>query len=130
MAAASAARAPRRSASFCVGGARSTSRETPNSLRECRTCRPGLDVALLPVGGWGRTLGPGHMDPLGAARAAALLQPRIAIPIHWGTFLAIGVGRRHHAQPHDDPRLFAREVANLAPRVEVRILAPGDETTL
>lgn len=90
----------------------------------------GLDVALLPVGGWGRTLGPGHMDPLGAARAAALLQPRIAIPIHWGTFLAIGVGRRHHAQPHDDPRLFAREVANLAPRVEVRILAPGDETTL
>ena len=23
---------------------------------------PGLDVALLPVGGWGRTLGPGHMN--------------------------------------------------------------------
>jgi L-ascorbate metabolism protein UlaG (beta-lactamase superfamily) len=89
----------------------------------------GLDVALLPVGGWGRTLGPGHMDPLDAARAAALLQPRIAIPIHWGTFLAIGVGRRH-AQLHDPPHLFASETADLAPSVEVRILAPGDETTL
>ena len=91
---------------------------------------PGLDVALLPVGGWGRTLGPGHMDALDAARAAALLQPRIVIPIHWGTFLAIGVGRRRHAQLHDPPHLFASEVANLAPAVEVRILAPGDETTL
>ena len=30
---------------------------------------PRLDVALLPVGGWGPTLGPGHMDPLDAARA-------------------------------------------------------------
>ena len=30
-----------------------------------------LDVALLPVAGWGPTLGPGHMDPLDAARAAA-----------------------------------------------------------
>ena len=90
----------------------------------------GLDVALLPVGGWGRTLGPGHMNPRQAARAAALLQPRIAIPIHWGTFLAIGVGRRRHAQLHDPPHLFASEVAELAPAVEVRILAPGDETTL
>src|SRR5262249_22331727 len=46
----------------------------------------GVDVALLPGAGWGRTLGPGHMDPLEAARAARLLRPRIAIPIHWGTY--------------------------------------------
>ena len=44
-----------------------------------------LDVALLPVAGWGPKLGPGHMDAVRAAEAIALLRPRVAIPIHWGT---------------------------------------------
>jgi L-ascorbate metabolism protein UlaG (beta-lactamase superfamily) len=89
-----------------------------------------LDVALLPVAGWGSTLGPGHMDPLDAARAVALLAPRIAIPIHWGTLLPIGVARRRRERLGDPPRLFARHVARLAPEVEVRILRPGQETGL
>jgi L-ascorbate metabolism protein UlaG (beta-lactamase superfamily) len=89
-----------------------------------------LDVALLPVAGWGSTLGPGHMDPLDAARAARLLAPRIAIPIHWGTLLPIGVARRRRARLGDPPRLFARHVARLAPSVEVRILEPGQQMTL
>jgi L-ascorbate metabolism protein UlaG (beta-lactamase superfamily) len=89
-----------------------------------------LDVALLPVAGWGSTLGPGHMDPLDAARAARLLAPRIAIPIHWGTLLSIGLARRHRARLGDPPRLFARHLARLAPGVEARILEPGQETTL
>ena len=46
-----------------------------------------LDVALLPVWGWGATIGPGHMDPQRAAEAVARLRPRLAIPIHWGTLL-------------------------------------------
>ncbi len=58
---------------------------------------PRLDVALLPVAGWGPTLGPGHMDPLDAARAARLIRPRIAIPMHWGTLLPIGLGRAPRA---------------------------------
>jgi L-ascorbate metabolism protein UlaG (beta-lactamase superfamily) len=90
---------------------------------------PRLDVALLPVGGWGPTLGPGHMDPLEAARAARLLAPRLAIPIHWGTFLPMGFVRHRAARLGDPPRRFAEHVARLAPDVEVRILAPGQETT-
>jgi L-ascorbate metabolism protein UlaG (beta-lactamase superfamily) len=86
-----------------------------------------LDVALLPVGGWGPTLGLGHMDPLDAARAAGLLQPRIAIPIHWGTLLPVGLARRNRARLGDPPRLFAQHVARLTPSVEVRILEPGQE---
>jgi L-ascorbate metabolism protein UlaG (beta-lactamase superfamily) len=88
-----------------------------------------LDVALLPVAGWGRTLGPGHMDSGDAARAAQLIAPRIAIPIHWGTFRPIGpglgltLGREPAAE-------FARHVRGLAPATEVRILAPGEETVL
>jgi L-ascorbate metabolism protein UlaG (beta-lactamase superfamily) len=89
-----------------------------------------IDVALVPVAGWGPKLGPGHMDPLDAARAVAMLAPRIAIPIHWGTLLALGGARRHRALLHDPPRLFARHAARLAPDVEVRILAPGEGMTL
>jgi L-ascorbate metabolism protein UlaG (beta-lactamase superfamily) len=88
-----------------------------------------LDVALLPVAGWGPTLGPGHMDPLAAARAVQLIEPRIAIPVHWGTFLPIGLGSRR-ARLGDPPRLFAAHVASLAPSVEVRILSPGQGTEL
>ena len=89
-----------------------------------------LDVALLPVAGWGPKLGPGHMDPLDAARAVRLLKPRVAIPVHWGTLLPIGTASRHRARLADPPRLFARHVAQLAPDVEVRVLAPGQATTL
>ncbi len=89
-----------------------------------------LDVALLPVAGWGPTLGAGHMGPLDAARAAGLTQPRIAVPVHWGTLSPIGLGGRHRARLDDPPRLFAEHVAAIAPRVEVRILAPGQEMDL
>lgn len=89
-----------------------------------------LDVALLPVAGWGPTLGAGHMGPLDAARAAGLIGPRIAVPVHWGTLSPIGLGGRHRAWLGDPPRLFAEHVARIAPSVEVRILAPGQGTDL
>jgi L-ascorbate metabolism protein UlaG (beta-lactamase superfamily) len=89
-----------------------------------------LDVALLPVAGWGPRLGPGHMDPLDAARAVDLLRPRVAIPMHWGTLLPVGLARRLRAHLADPPRLFAEHVARLAPHVEVRVLQPGQQTML
>jgi L-ascorbate metabolism protein UlaG (beta-lactamase superfamily) len=91
---------------------------------------PHLDVALLPVAGWGPTLGPGHMGPLDAARATGLLRPRIAIPIHWGTLSPIGGARRYRERRGDPPRAFVEHVARVAPSVEVRVLEPGGETTL
>jgi L-ascorbate metabolism protein UlaG (beta-lactamase superfamily) len=91
---------------------------------------PRFDVALLPVAGWGPTLGAGHMDPLDAARAVRLIRPRIAIPMHWGTLLPVGLARRHGGSIGDPPRIFAEHVASLAPGVEVRTLQPGQETTL
>ena len=45
-----------------------------------------VDVALVPIWGWGPNLGERHLNPLTAARATALLQPRHVIPIHWGTY--------------------------------------------
>ena len=89
-----------------------------------------FDVALLPVWGWGPSLGPGHMDPLSAARAVALVRPAVAVPIHWGTFFPVGLEVLRGSALVEPPRIFARHVAELAPEVEVRVLAPGDELAL
>jgi len=70
------------------------------------------------------------MDPSDAARAVALLKPRIAIPVHWGTLLPIGLASRHRSQLGEPPQLFAERVAELVPSVEVRILTPGEGTGL
>ena len=84
-----------------------------------------LDVALVPVWGWGPSLGAGHMDPGQAAEAIALLRPRLAVPIHWGTFLPLGLGRRNARLLRDPPHEFAAHVSTLAPATHVAILAPG-----
>ena len=86
---------------------------------------PDLDVALLPIWGWGPTIGPGHLDPLAAADALTLLRPRIAVPIHWGTLRPLyRTGRaRFLRSPAEDFVAAARE---RAPEVEVRVLAPGE----
>jgi L-ascorbate metabolism protein UlaG (beta-lactamase superfamily) len=83
-----------------------------------------IDVALVPVAGWGAHLPAGHLDPPRAARAVALLEPRRAIPIHWGT-LASGALRRL-GDLEGAPREFAELIQDLAPAVEVCILQPGE----
>ena len=70
-----------------------------------------LDAALVPVWGWGPTLPAGHLDPDRAAEAVRLLRPRVAIPIHWGTYSVIG-SRGSGAEPAER---FQREAARIAP---------------
>jgi L-ascorbate metabolism protein UlaG (beta-lactamase superfamily) len=89
-----------------------------------------VDVALLPVWGWGPSVGEGHLDPEKAARAAALIRPRLAVPIHWGTFYPAGVRRLQPEPLARPPHEFARLTRSLAPEVEVRVLEPGSETSL
>ncbi len=87
-----------------------------------------LDLALLPVAGWGPKLGPGHLDPARAARAVAMMRPRAAVPIHWGTLSPRWT--RPGAWFTDPPHVFAAQVAELAPDVEVRVLSPGESVEL
>ena len=89
-----------------------------------------VDVALLPVWGWGPSVGEGHLDPKGAARALAMIRPRIAVPIHWGTFYPAGLRRLRPKHLTDPPHEFARLARDLAPEVDVRVLEPGSETSL
>ena len=83
-----------------------------------------LDVALLPVAGWGPRLPPGHLDPRTAAEALSLLRPRIAVPIHWGTYRRLGLSRDPLVlrEPAEE---FARLAAELMPEVEIRVLPVG-----
>ncbi|HEX6023575.1 MAG TPA: MBL fold metallo-hydrolase [Solirubrobacter sp.] len=92
---------------------------------DMRALRGRVDVALIPIWGWGPSLGPGHLDPERAADAVALIRPRIAIPIHWGTFLPVGLGRRHGHLLSEPAELFAAQVAQRAPEVRVKTIPPG-----
>jgi L-ascorbate metabolism protein UlaG (beta-lactamase superfamily) len=87
-----------------------------------------VDVALLPIWGWGPRLPEGHLNPESAARATALIRPAVAIPIHWGTLRSVGT------RPGDDPstpaQTFAANVASLAVDTQVRILGPGESMPL
>ncbi len=89
-----------------------------------------LEVALLPVWGWGHKLGAGHLDPEGAARALSMLRPRVAVPIHWGTYHPAGLRRTLGRLLTDPPHEFARIAAELSPEVRVEVLQPGVELAL
>jgi L-ascorbate metabolism protein UlaG (beta-lactamase superfamily) len=89
-----------------------------------------VDVALLPIAGWGPILGPGHLDPLEAARTLRLIRPKIAIPIHWGTFAPIGIHLRHWPYLVNPPLDFAAHARQIAPEVEVLVLEPGESVDL
>ncbi|QNP66290.1 MBL fold metallo-hydrolase [Streptomyces genisteinicus] len=85
-----------------------------------------VDVALLPVGGWGPYLGHGHLDAGRAAEALAALSPRAAVPVHYGTYWPIGMDavRPHEFYAPGDE--FVRKAARIAPGVTVHRLAHGE----
>jgi L-ascorbate metabolism protein UlaG (beta-lactamase superfamily) len=90
--------------------------------------RGQLDVALLPISGWGPRVPAGHLDAERAALALLLLEPRTCIPIHWGTFRPV-----YRLTPYESdataPARFTAFAASLAPDVGVRILRPGGRLT-
>ena len=89
-----------------------------------------LDVALVPIWGWGPRAGDGHMDPTEAAQAVARMAPRVAVPIHWGTLLRLGMHRRYGHLLRDPAEEFAAECARVAPGVRVEVLGVGDALDL
>ena len=93
-----------------------------------------VDLALVPVGGWGPTLEDGHMSPVDGARAVGLVGATTAVPVHWGTFWPIGLRHARRANHH---RLFTtpgeRFVAALADtgQAAVSLIArQGERVTL
>jgi len=95
-----------------------------------REIAPVLDLALLPIWGWGPDIGAGHLDPERAARAAALLSPKMVVPIHWGTLYPLGLSRLRPGPLRAPPEQFKAAMRELAPQVEAMVLAPGEEVSL
>lgn len=86
-----------------------------------------LTVALLPVAGWGRGLGPGHLDPHLAAEAARVLDPKVAIPIHWGALRPFWQSDADQVTGAAATR-FAEGVSSRSPGVTPVVLQPGEST--
>jgi L-ascorbate metabolism protein UlaG (beta-lactamase superfamily) len=99
-------------------------------FEEMRGLGGDLDVALLPVAGWGPKIGRGHLDPRRAAEAAAMLRPRVAIPIHWGTLIRRDLLHRAHKFSNEPAREFVDQLGELAPDVEPALLEPGSSFEL
>ncbi|WP_375483741.1 MBL fold metallo-hydrolase [uncultured Jatrophihabitans sp.] len=85
-----------------------------------------VDIALVPVGGWGPTLGPEHLDPVQAAEAVRRVGAADAVPIHYATLWPVGLRSV-------SPALYARKcqapgrefAAALDDGVRAHVLRPG-----
>ncbi|NGO69855.1 MBL fold metallo-hydrolase [Streptomyces boncukensis] len=89
-----------------------------------------VDLALLPVGGWGPFLGEEHLDAGRAAEALARIRPRCAVPVHYGTYWPIGMDAVRPHEFHSPGVEFARLATVPAPEVAVHLLAHGESVRL
>ncbi|MEU6734233.1 MBL fold metallo-hydrolase [Streptomyces physcomitrii] len=85
-----------------------------------------VDVALLPVGGWGPRLGPEHLDAGRAAQALARIGAAHAVPVHYGTYWPIGLDAVRPHEFHAPGQEFARLAAVRAPGSRVLRLDHGE----
>jgi L-ascorbate metabolism protein UlaG (beta-lactamase superfamily) len=81
-----------------------------------------VDLALLPIGGWGPRLSPGHMGPAEAVEACRRVRPRAVMPIHFGTFHAQGMQLASLDWMTRPGRQFRRQLAACP---DVRLLDVG-----
>ncbi|GLW49535.1 membrane protein [Streptomyces sp. NBRC 14336] len=89
-----------------------------------------VDVALLPVGGWGPYLGEGHLDAGRAAEALARLGAPSAVPVHYGTYWPIGMDAVRPHEFHAPGDEFVRLAGMRAPRAAVHRLGHGESVRL
>ncbi len=117
---------------FLVAGTRSVYFAGDTALFEGMAALDrGINLALIPVWGWGpRAEAPKHLDPMSAAQALQLVRPRVAVPIHWGTLHPIGLRRLRPETRVDPPHEFARLAATMAPATIVRVVPIGGRLSL
>lgn len=85
-----------------------------------------IDVALLPIWGWGSSLGTGHLDPVTAVHATKLIAPKLVVPIHWGTYAPEDGRRRIPLWFDNPPAQFTSELDGAGDRARLHLLQPGD----
>jgi len=88
-----------------------------------------IDVAMLPIWGWGSSLGSGHLDPTRAATATGLIRPGMVVPIHWGTY-APEDGRRVPSWFGDPLEQFEQALADAGLSHFLHLLHPGESVSV
>jgi L-ascorbate metabolism protein UlaG (beta-lactamase superfamily) len=88
-----------------------------------------VEIALMPVGGWGPTLSQGHLDAQQAADVVRRTHPDGVVPVHWGTWWPIGLPQR--PELIDLPaEAFAEHAARVAPTTSIHLLRHGQSVKL
>jgi L-ascorbate metabolism protein UlaG (beta-lactamase superfamily) len=113
-----------------VAGGRRAYFPGDTDLFESMATLTDIDIALLPIWGWGSSLGTGHLDPTRAATATQLIRPGIVVPIHWGTY-APEDGRRHLPRWFDSPpEQFETALVEVGLSHHLHLLQPGESVTV
>ena len=89
-----------------------------------------IDLAVVPVGGWGPRLSGGHMDCTQAAEACALVGARVAMPYHWGTLHSPGASQAPRGWMDAPGAAFTDALAERTPRCRPVVLVPGQTVEL
>lgn len=85
-----------------------------------------IDVALVPVWGWGPRLSAGHLSPESAVKAVAMSGARFALPVHWGTLHPPFFTHFARGWLEQPGQRFADAIAEQAPGCTAVVLAPGE----
>jgi L-ascorbate metabolism protein UlaG (beta-lactamase superfamily) len=93
-----------------------------------------VDLALVPIGGWGPTLGDGHMSPEHGAESVGRVGATWSIPVHWGTFWPVGLERlmprNHHNLFVTPGETFTKAVRDQHIATEVVMPESGERVVL
>jgi len=89
-----------------------------------------IDVAAIPVWGWGPNLGPGHLDPDRAAEAVTRAGVGHAVPVHWGTLHPAFLRRSMQHQLTTPGTRFAAALTELGSPCRPHLLPVGGALTL
>ncbi len=92
-----------------------------------------VDLAVVPIGGWGPSLGEHHLDPVQAVEAVRRVGAQAAVPVHYGTLWPIGMrlARRTHQRLFVEPAsAFGTAMRDRLPGVQLEVPDVGTRMRL
>ena len=89
-----------------------------------------IDVAVVPVWGWGPRLSGGHLNPESAALAVGMTRARFGVPVHWGTLHPPFFNRARRNWLELPGERFADAVVEHCPGTTAVVIDPGQSWSL
>lgn len=89
-----------------------------------------IDLAFIPIWGWGPSLGEKHLDPVSAATATHWIDPRQVVPIHWGTYSPMRARRGDPPWLERPIGAFRNALGDLSLSDRMCLVEPGGSVTI